>query len=45
MLLAPCAEPEWTGETNGDLVEYVGALKEALGKCNADKEAIREITE
>ena len=39
-LLQMCSEPQWQGETNGDLVEYIGELKEALGKCNADKAAI-----
>ena len=43
MLLAPCAEPVWEGGTNGDLVEYVGELREALGRCNADKAAISKI--
>ena len=43
MLLAPCPEPVWEGETNGDLIDYIADLKEALGKCNADKEAIGEI--
>ena len=42
-ILAPCDEPVWEGKTNGDLVEYVGELKEALGRCNADKEAIAKI--
>ena len=42
-LLTPCNEPQWTGETNGDLVEYVGELREALGRCNADKAAIMEL--
>lgn len=44
-LLQPCSEPQWDGLTNGDLVEYVGALKEALGKCNADKAAIQQLLE
>lgn len=44
-LLAPCNEPQWDGLTNGDLVEYVGELKEALGRCNADKEAIKSLIE
>ena len=42
-LLIPCNEPQWNGETNGDLVEYVGELREALGRCNADKAAISEL--
>lgn len=43
MLLAPCPEPQWEGETNGDLIDYIADLKEALGKCNADKAAIYKI--
>ena len=42
-LLAPCGEPQWEGRTNGDLVEYVGELREKLGKCNADKAAIQQL--
>lgn len=44
-LLEPCAEPVWNGGTNGDLVEYIADLREALGKCEADKAAIRLIVD
>ncbi len=37
----PTPMPEWEGRTNGDLVEYSLELKAALGRCNADKAAMR----
>lgn len=41
MLLAPCEAPVWQGGTNADLVEYIASLREALGRCNADKAAVK----
>lgn len=44
-LLNPCAEPAWEGQTNGELIEHIMELREALGKCNADKAAIERLVE
>lgn len=38
-LLAPTAIPDFTGMTNGDLVEYIDTLRAAVAECNADKAA------
>lgn len=40
MLTAPTTEPEWAGTSNMELVEYILELRDALGRCNADKAAI-----
>lgn len=42
-LLAPTPAPEWTGETFGDVVEYVQDLETALAYANADKAAVESI--
>lgn len=43
-LLVETPTPEFVGETNGDLLEYVEELKDALGQCNANVKAIEEWT-
>jgi len=40
-LLRETVEPEWKGETNGDLAEHAISLRASLRECNADKAAIR----
>ena len=42
-LLTPRETPTWQGETNGDLLGYVLELKEALGRCAADRAAIKKL--
>ncbi len=43
--LADVPEPEWRGRTNGDLLAWALALREAVRRGNADKRALREWTE
>lgn len=40
-LLADCVEPPGGYKTNGELLRYSEALKEALRGCTADKRALR----
>ncbi|MDL2307274.1 hypothetical protein LJC48_04520 [Desulfovibrio sp. OttesenSCG-928-C06] len=42
VLLIPSAEPEWSGDTNADLLDWSLGLRAALRSCNADKAAITE---
>lgn len=42
-LLAPTQIPSLEGNTNADLLRLILDYKEALHKCNADKEAVREL--
>lgn len=44
-LMESTPDPEWDGETVGDLVEYAQDLERALGLANVDKAALRGITE
>ena len=41
-LLATCPVPEVIAKKNGDLVNAIVALRDALAKCNIDKESLRE---
>jgi hypothetical protein len=41
-LLQTCQEPVGDVRTNGGLVRYIQALREALWGCNRDKEALRD---
>jgi hypothetical protein len=41
-LLADCPAPAPTVSTNGELVDYILALRGALRLCNDDKAALRE---
>lgn len=35
--------PLWQGGTNGTLARHTAELRDALGRCNADKAAIKEL--
>lgn len=41
-LLQDCREPAQAIKTNGELVGYALALRDALRGCNRDKQALRE---
>lgn len=41
-LLEPCYEPAGAPQTNGELLGYALALRDALRGCNDDKAALRE---
>ena len=41
-LLEPCEHPEWRGRTYRDLVEHALRLRQALGDCADQVDAIRE---
>ena len=43
--MEPTPAPEWKGETIGDLVDYAQDFESALARANADKAALRGITE
>lgn len=42
-LLATCPAPDFTVRTWGQYPEYVAHLHLALEKCNADKQAVKDI--
>ena len=44
-LLLETPRPDFTGSSNGDLVDYIDELEHALGVCNADKAALRDWAE
>jgi len=41
-LLQDCPQPQWGGETLGDLIDYIKALQAALVACNVDKQHLRD---
>lgn len=40
-LLVETPHPDFTGSSNGDLVNYIDELGNALDVCNADKASLR----
>lgn len=41
-LLQACLGPSWRPSTNGELLDYSNALRDALAACDDDKTALRE---
>ena len=44
-LLSPTPEPLFQGTRNGDLLEWALQNRDALRRCNADKQAVRQAGE
>jgi len=40
--LEACPRPEYQGNTNGELLEFIVKLDAALKQCNQDKQSLRD---